>query len=73
MHTIQVPLLPFNDLLRLNHHDRLLTVLQALPAEALLRTLEVEHPGGRRGYPPRALTKIALSIYRRTGQVPHPC
>lgn len=55
LHTIQVPLLPFNDFLRLDRHDRLLAVLQALPAERLLRAVEGDPAPGRRGYPARVL------------------
>lgn len=55
LHTIQVPLLPFNDFLRLDRQNRLLTVLQALPAEPLLQALEATHQGGRSGYPVRVL------------------
>jgi len=39
----------------LDRHDRLLTVLQALPAEPLLRSLEAPHVVGRSGYPARVL------------------
>jgi len=55
MHSVQVPLLPFNDFLRLDRHDRLLAVLQALPAEPLLHVLEAQHTQGRGGYAPRVL------------------
>jgi len=55
MHSVQVPLLPFNEFLRLDRHERLLRVLDALPAEPLLHALEREHLRPGSGYSPRVL------------------
>jgi len=55
VHSVQPPLLPFNEFLRLDHSDRLLLVLEALDAEPLLRALERDSPQGRRGHSSRVL------------------
>lgn len=55
MHSVQPPLLPFNEFLRLDHSDRLLVVLEALDAESLLRALTRGPRQGRRGHSPRVL------------------
>lgn len=66
MHSIQPPLLSFNDFFKLDRTDRLVLVLEAINAEKLLRAIEAESPGGRRGYPARVLWSalIAGVVYR---------
>lgn len=55
MHTVQVPLLPFKDFLRLDRHERLVRVLEALPAEPLLHTLARTQRRPGASYHPRVL------------------
>ncbi len=53
MHIIQPPLFDFEAFISSKDNNRLVIVLEALPAEKLLVTLEKEHWTGRNGYPVR--------------------
>jgi IS5 family transposase len=66
LHSVQPPLLSFNDFFKLDLSSRLLLVLETLNSERLLRAIEAESPTGRRGYPARVLwaALVAGVIYR---------
>jgi len=55
MHIIQPPLFDFEAFINKKDNNRLVVVLEALPAEKLLVTLEKEHWTGRDGYPIRSM------------------
>lgn len=55
MHIIQSPLFDFEAFIKSKDNNRLVVVLEALPAEKLLLTLESEHWTGRKGYPVRGM------------------
>jgi transposase, IS5 family len=55
MHIIQSPLFDFEAFIAKKSNDRLAMVLEALPAEGLIATLEKEHRTGRKGYSVRGM------------------
>ena len=55
MHIIQSPLFDFEAFISSKDNSRLVMVLEALPAEKLLLTLEREHWTGRKGYSVRGM------------------
>ncbi len=55
MHIIQSPLFDFEAFIVEKGNNRLVKVLEALPAEKLLITLEKERWTGRKGYPIRGM------------------
>ena len=55
MHIIQVPLFDFEAFISSKSNDRLRMVLEVLPAEKLITTLERERWTGRRGYSVRGM------------------
>ena len=55
MHIIQSPLFDFEAFISQKDNNRLLKVLEALPSEKLLNTLEQEHWTGRKGYSVRGM------------------
>ncbi len=55
MHIIQAPLFDFEAFIADKSSDRLVTVLEVLPAEKLLGVLEREHWTGRKGYSVRGM------------------
>ena len=55
MHIIQTPLFDFDAFIMKKDNDRLVTVLQAIPAEGLISALEKEHRTGRKGYSARGM------------------
>lgn len=55
MHIIQAPLFDFEAFVKKKSNDRLVGVLEALPAEKLIATLEKEHWTGRKGYSVRGM------------------
>jgi len=55
MHIIQFPLFDFEAFIAKKGNDRLAMVLEALPAEGLIATLEGEHRTGRKGYSVRGM------------------
>ena len=67
MHIIQSPLFDFETFITDRGNDRLITVLEALPAEKLIVALEKEHWTGRKGYPVRGMWSalIAGLLYQR--------
>jgi transposase, IS5 family len=69
MHSLQRPLLDFNEFFALDESDRLVLVLQTLNAEHLLRVLDGPHDAGPSGYPARVLWSalIAGVVYRFPG------
>ncbi|MBI2852019.1 MAG: hypothetical protein HYX84_02790 [Chloroflexi bacterium] len=88
MHIIQTPLFDFDTFIAKRGNDRLLMVLEALPAEGLIATLEREQWTGRKGYSvtvhmerllrkagaDREETKPLISIREREGeQLPDIC
>ena len=66
MHSIQPPLLPFNDFFKLDRSDRLVLVLEAINAEKLMRATEEDSPAGPKGYPARVLWSCLMTgvVYR---------
>ena len=50
MHTMQSPLFDFEALIAAKSNDRLVMVLEALPAEKLILTLERDRRTGRKGH-----------------------
>ena len=67
MHIIQSPLFDFEAFITDRGNGRLITVLEALPAERLIAALEREHWTGRKGYPVRGMWSalIAGLLYQR--------
>ena len=61
MHIIQSPLFDFEAYISQKETNRLLKVLEALPAEKLLITLEQEHWTGRKGYSVRGLWSTLIA------------
>ena len=55
MHIIQAPLFDFEAFIADKGNDRLVMVLEALPAERLIAALEKERWTGRKGYSARGL------------------
>ena len=66
MHSLQRPLLDFNEFFALDESDRLVMVLQTLNVERLLRVLDGPQDAGPSGYPARMLwaALIAGVVYR---------
>ena len=69
MHSLQPPLLDFNEFFALDESDRLVLVLQTIKAEHLLRVLDGPHDAGPCGYPARVLWSALLAgiVYRLPG------
>ena len=67
MHIIQSPLFDFEAFIAKEGNDRLMMVLEALPAEGLICALEREHWTGRKGYSIRGMWSalIAGLLYQR--------
>jgi IS5 family transposase len=61
MHIIQTPLFDFDVFIAKRNNDRLVTVLEALPAEGLISTLEREHWTGRKGYSVRGMWSALIA------------
>jgi len=61
MHIIQSPLFDFEAFITSKDTNRLLQVLEALPAEKLLITLEQEHWTGRKGYSVRGMWAVLIA------------
>lgn len=61
MHSLQRPLLDFNDFFALDESDRLVLVLQTLNAEHLLRVLDGPPDAGPAGYPARVLWSALIA------------
>jgi IS5 family transposase len=61
VHIVQPPLLSYNEFFQLDQHDRLLLVLETINAEALLKTLDVEHQRGPTEYRARSLWSILIA------------
>jgi len=61
MHIIQSPLFDFEAFITNKNDDRLTLVLEALPAEKLLITLESEHWTGRKGYSVRGMWSALIA------------
>ena len=67
MHIIQSPLFDFEAFIAEKKNDRLVMVLEAIPAERLIAVLEKEHWTGRKGYSVRGMWSalIAGILYQR--------
>jgi len=61
MHIIQSPLFDFEAFIVRRSNDRLLMVLEALPAEGLISALEKEHWTGRKGYLVRGMWSALIA------------
>jgi IS5 family transposase/transposase len=61
MHIIQSPLFDFEAFIQSKDNNRLVVVLEALPAEKLILTLESEHWTGRKGYPVRGMWSALIA------------
>jgi IS5 family transposase len=61
MHIIQSPLFDFEAFIAEKSNDRLMMVLEALPAEKLLIVLEKEHWTGRKGYGARGMWSALIA------------
>jgi IS5 family transposase len=61
MHIIQSPLFDFEAFINSKDNNRLVIVLEALPAEKLLLTLEREHWTGRKGYSVRGMWSALIA------------
>ena len=61
MHIIQSPLFDFDSFIKKKGNDRLVVILEALPAERLLSVLENEHWTGRKGYPARGMWSAIIA------------
>lgn len=61
MHIIQSPLFDFEAFIATKGNDRLAMVLEALPAEKLIATLEREHWTGRKGYSVRGMWSALIA------------
>ena len=61
MHIIQAPLFDFEAFISDKGNDRLVMVLEALPAEKLIAALEREHWTGRKGYPVRGMWSALIA------------
>lgn len=61
MHIIQSPLFDFEAFIAKKSNDRLVMVLEALPAEGLISALEKEHWTGRKGYSVRGMWSALIT------------
>ena len=61
MHIIQSPLFDFEAFITSKDNNRLAMVLEALPAEKLILTLEREHWTGRKGHPVRGMWSALIA------------
>jgi IS5 family transposase len=61
MHIIQTPLFDFEAFIGKRSNDRLVTVLEALPAEGLISAIEKEHWTGRKGYSARGMWSALIA------------
>lgn len=61
MHIIQAPLFDFEAFIREKSNDRLIMILEALPAEKLIATLERERWTGRKGHPIRGMWSALIA------------
>lgn len=61
MHIIQSPLFDFEAFIKSEKKSRLLSVLEVLPSEKLLITLEREHWTGRKGYSARGMLSALIA------------
>jgi len=61
MHIIQSPLFDFEAFIAKRDNDRLVIVLESLPAEGLISALEKEHWTGRKGYPVRGMWSALIA------------
>ena len=61
MHIIQFPLFDFEAFIANRSNDRLVLVLEALPAEKLIAALEREHWTGRKGYSTRGMWSALIA------------
>jgi IS5 family transposase len=61
MHIIQSPLFDFEAFIAQKTNNRLVKLLEALPAEKLLSTLELEHWTGRNGYSIRGMWSALIA------------
>jgi IS5 family transposase len=61
MHIIQSPLFDFEVFIQSKGTDRLVNILEALPAERLITTLEKEHWTGRKGYSVRGMWSVLIA------------
>jgi len=61
MHIIQSPLFDFEAFIRSKDNNRLVVVLEALPAGKLILTLESEHWTGRKGYSVRGMWSALIA------------
>jgi IS5 family transposase len=61
MHIIQSPLFDFEAFIADKGNDRLVMVLEALPAEGLISALEKEHWTGRKGYSVRGMWSALIA------------
>jgi IS5 family transposase len=66
MHIIQSPLFDFEAFIGKRSNDRLVTVLEVLPAEGLISAIEKEHWTGRKGYSARGMwSALIAGVLRR--------
>jgi transposase len=61
MHIIQAPLFDFEAFIHEKSNDRLIMILEALPSEKLIATLEREHRKGRKGHPIRGMWSALIA------------
>jgi hypothetical protein len=61
MHIIQNPLFDFEAFISQRENNRLVKILEALPAEKLLIALEQEHWTGRKGYSVRGMWSALIA------------
>jgi transposase len=61
MHIIQSPLFDFEAFIKQKSPSRLITILEVLPAEKLIVTLEQEHWTGRKGYSVRGMWSALIA------------
>jgi len=61
MHIIQTPLFDFEAFMEKKDNNRLVAVLEALPAERLISVLEREHWTGRKGYSVRGMWSALIA------------
>ncbi len=70
MHIIQSPLFDFDTFIARKSNDRLIIVLEALPAEGLISVLEKEHWTGRKGYSVRGMwSALIAGLLRRANSL----